>query len=105
MSFSLRWLFGAVALVSVFVAAFVYRTPLWVAIVFNMTLGILCVGTICGCLILRARPFWVSFSIVGWVHFIVNLFPLSLHSPSSQLFTRLLAYELSITLQHELYNE
>jgi hypothetical protein len=104
MSFSLRGLFAAVAISAVLVAGFAYASPFWSAIVFHMTLGVLAFATICGILSVRSRPFWISFAVVGWVHFLVNAFPLSPGSPSSKLFTRRLSYEFMTVLQREFFN-
>jgi hypothetical protein len=70
-SFSLRTLLAVVLLAAIFTAALVYRTPVWVVVVVNLTMIVLIFGTLCAWIDGSQRRFWIPFAFVGWVYLVI----------------------------------
>jgi hypothetical protein len=75
MSFSIKWLFGVVAIAAIFTAALVYRTPLWTFIAINTAVVVLLAATIGVWLRRLNRTFWLAFCVVGWFYLAVSFVP------------------------------
>jgi hypothetical protein len=90
MSFSLRWLFGAIALASLFAAAFMHRTPLWASVIVTATLGLLVIVSSHCVLVPRNRPFTLTFLLAGWGYIAVIFLPFLSQTHRLLLPTRLL---------------
>ena len=58
-----------------FVAAFLYRTPLWASVVVTATVGLLIVVSSHFCLVRRNRPFTLTFLVTGWLYLAVSFLP------------------------------
>src|SRR5688572_5988179 len=94
MSFSLRWLFTAVAIAALFAAAFTYQTEWWSSGIVALTLTSLIGATVGLALRVLPKPFWLAFCIAGWIYFTISFTDINISRLAAVLPTTRAAHKI-----------